>query len=116
MVSSDFLHTQLSFCVFCCAQLSGNFLQIFVSSKKWCDKKMFILFFSLIFEKNVFDKPLLELKVSTIVCFLLFKDKGKRLKITGISGFVFSCPQMAVGPSCQKKGFFGPTKIKQKCD
>ena len=95
MVSSDFLHTQLSFSVFFCAQLSGNYLKIAFFFQKMGAKIGFFNFlcFKLIFGKFSFLGLLKHYKnrgFSRFLCFLfLKKKKGKKKMITGIYEFGF---------------------------
>ena len=94
MVSSDFLHTQLSFSVFFLCpiiwQLSKNSLFQKMGAKIGFFK---FLCFELIFGKFSFFSLLKHYKnrgFSRFLCFLfLKKKKGKKKMITGISEFGF---------------------------
>ena len=92
------LHTQLSFCVFFCAQLSGNFLKI-AFLKKRVQKLGFSIFsvLSLNFEFFGLLKHYKNRGFSNFLCFLLLKEKktGKKM-MTGIYEFCFFGPKMAV--------------------
>ena len=100
MVSSDFWHTQLSFCFFFCPiirQLSKNSL----FQKKGAKIGFFkFLCFKLIFRKFSFLGLLKHYKnrgFSRFLCFFVFeREKGKKKMITGISEFWVFLSKMAV--------------------
>ena len=95
------LHTQLSFCVFFYAQLSGNFLKI-AFFKKRVQKLGFSIFsvLSLSFENSLFLGLLKHYEnrgFSNFLCFCCWKGrKQAKEMITGISGFWFFWSKMAV--------------------
>ena len=86
------LHTQLSFCVFFCAQFSGNFLKI-AFFKKRVQKLGFSIFCVLSQFFEFFLGLLKHYKnrgFSRFLCFLFLKDKKEAEKlITGIYKFGF---------------------------
>ena len=79
-----FLHTQLSFSVLFCAQLSGSYLKIAFFSKNGCKNWVFQMsvFFKLIFGKFSFLgllKHYTNRGFSRFLCFLFLNEKkGKK--------------------------------------
>ena len=100
MVSSDFLHTRLSFCVFC-VQLSGNFLKNSLFQRKGAKIGIFnFQWFKFKFWKFSFLGLLKHYKIGVATTFCVFccwkRRKQAKKNITGISGFGFLVQKMAV--------------------
>ena len=69
MVSSGFWHTQLSFCVFLLAQLSGTFLKIAFLKKGFKNWVFDFLCFNLKFEASLFLGLLKHYKIGVSANF-----------------------------------------------
>ena len=91
------LHTQLSFCVFFCAQLSGNFLKIAFFKKRV--QKLGFSIFSVLSLKILFFGLLKHYKNGGFSIFCVFcccKIRKEAKMITGIYEFCFFGAKMAV--------------------